>query len=78
MEPTVKIFAASGSQSLAQAIAKEHGSPLGNSSIVYFSDGEFEPSFDETVRGCDVFIVQSTPPPSSKLVSLESRNIRLS
>jgi ribose-phosphate pyrophosphokinase len=70
MEPTVKIFAAIGSQSLAQAIAKEHGSPLGNSSIVYFSDGEFEPSFDETVRGCDVFIVQSTPPPSDNLMEL--------
>ena len=41
------------------------GLPLGDTSIVYFSDGErFEPSFDETVRGCDVFIVQSTPPPS--------------
>ena len=70
MEPTVKIFAASGSQSLAQEIAKEYGTSLGNSSIVYFSDGEFEPSFDETVRGCDVFIVQSTPPPSDNLMEL--------
>ena len=70
MEPTVKIFAASGSKPLAETIAKEHQSVLGNSSIVYFSDGEFEPSFDETVRGCDVFIVQSTPPPSDHLMEL--------
>jgi ribose-phosphate pyrophosphokinase len=55
---------------MAEAIAELYGVPLGNSSIVYFSDGEFEPSFDETVRGCDVFIVQSTPPPSDNLMEL--------
>src|SRR5690554_5891108 len=35
-----------------------------------FSDGEFQPSFEETVRGQDVFIVQSTPPPSENLMEL--------
>lgn len=70
MDSTVKIFAATGSQKMAEAIAEKYGSPLGNSSIVYFSDGEFEPSFDETVRGCDVFIVQSTPPPADNLMEL--------
>jgi ribose-phosphate pyrophosphokinase len=70
MDSTVKIFAARGSQKLAEAIAKQYGVPLGNSSVVYFSDGEFEPSFDETVRGCDVFIVQSTPPPAENLMEL--------
>ena len=44
---------------------------LGNdSSIVKFSDGEFEPSFDETVRGADVFLIQSTTPPSDNLMEL--------
>jgi ribose-phosphate pyrophosphokinase len=70
MDSTVKIFAARGSQKLAEAIAKQYGVSLGNSSVVYFSDGEFEPSFDETVRGCDVFIVQSTPPPAENLMEL--------
>ena len=70
MDSTVKIFAGSGSQKMAEAIAKQYGVALGNSSIVYFSDGEFEPSFDETVRGCDVFIVQSTPPPADNLMEL--------
>ena len=70
MSSKVKIFAASGSKELAATIAEEFGQPLGNTSIVYFSDGEFEPSFDETVRGCHVFIVQSTPPPSDNLMEL--------
>ena len=70
MSSKVKIFAASGSKELAVTIAEEFGQPLGNTSIVYFSDGEFEPSFDETVRGCHVFIVQSTPPPSDNLMEL--------
>ena len=39
-------------------------------SIVRFSDGEFEPSFDETVRGANVFLIQSTPPPSDHLMEL--------
>ena len=46
------------------------GVKLNNSSIVDFSDGEFEPSFDETVRGSHVFLVQSTVPPSDNLMEL--------
>lgn len=70
MSSKVKIFAASASRDLAETIADKFGQPLGNTSIVHFSDGEFEPSFDETVRGCNVFIVQSTPPPSENLMEL--------
>ncbi|MBL6872654.1 MAG: ribose-phosphate pyrophosphokinase [Flavobacteriales bacterium] len=70
MSSKVKIVAASASRDLAERIAEKFGQPLGNTSIVYFSDGEFEPSFDETVRGCNVFIVQSTPPPSENLMEL--------
>jgi ribose-phosphate pyrophosphokinase len=70
MESAVKIFAGHASRGLAEKIAQEFGVSLGESSIVDFSDGEFEPSFDETVRGCDVFIVQSTPPPSDNLMEL--------
>ena len=70
MKSAVKIFAGNASQELADKIAKRFGVSLGEVSTVHFNDGEFEPSFDETVRGCDVFIVQSTPPPSENLMEL--------
>lgn len=70
MSSNIKLFAATVSQSLAESIAHHFGQPLGKTSLVYFSDGEFEPSFDETVRGCHVFIIQSTPPPSDNLMEL--------
>ena len=70
MTSSVKIFAGSKSMVLANQIANKFGVDIGNVSIVTFSDGELEPSFDETVRGCDVFIVQSTPPPSDNLMEL--------
>jgi ribose-phosphate pyrophosphokinase len=63
MEPTVKIFSGSGHPALAKKIAESYGQQLGKMSVIHFSDGEFEPSFEETVRGCSVFIVQSTHPP---------------
>lgn len=66
----VKIFAGTGTQALAQKIAHHYGKPLGELTIHQFSDGEFQPSFDESVRGCDVFIVQSTSQPSDNLVEL--------
>ena len=70
MSSAVKIFAGNASKPLAKKIAASYGIPLGDVSIVHFSDGEFEPSFDETVRGCDVFIIQSTPPPTENLMEL--------
>ena len=70
MSSAVKIFAGNASKPLAKKIAASYGIPLGDVSIVHFSDGEFEPSFDETVRGCDVFIIQSTPPPTDNLMEL--------
>ncbi len=57
---TVKIFAGTGSLELAQKIAKFYGNPLGKSTSRKFSDGEIHYTFDETVRGCDVFLIQST------------------
>tara|TARA_B100000609_G_scaffold194861_1_gene188020 strand:- start:1370 stop:2221 length:852 start_codon:yes stop_codon:yes gene_type:complete len=43
---------------------------LGDENVIEFSDGEFEPSFNETLRGADVFIIQSTTPPSDNLMEL--------
>ncbi len=70
MEKVVKFFAGRNTKLLASKIAKSFGSNLSSLSIVEFSDGEFEPSFDETVRGSDVYLIQSTVPPSDNLFEL--------
>lgn len=66
----VKILAGSASRYLGESIAREFGIPLGNVIIQHFSDGEFQPSIEETVRGKEVIIVQSTFPPSDNLLEL--------
>ena len=70
MDRPVKFFAGRSTKNLASRIAHAFGATLSSSSIIEFSDGEFEPSFDETVRGADVFLVQSTIPPSENLMEL--------
>jgi ribose-phosphate pyrophosphokinase len=55
---------------MAENIANHLGVKLGESSVTQFSDGEFQPRFDESVRGCSVFIVQSTFPPAENLLEL--------
>ncbi len=66
----VKIFSGEASGALAEKIAQSYGVPMGNVITNHFSDGEFQPSFEESIRGDDVFIVQSTPPPSDNLMEL--------
>ena len=66
----VKIFTGRASEKLAKSIAKQYGQELGNVKVNVFSDGEFQPSLEETVRGQDVFIVQSTMPPTENLFEL--------
>lgn len=66
----VKIFAGRASEDLATKVAASYGVSLGDVKVVEFSDGEFQPSFEETVRGQDVFIIQSTMPPSDNLFEL--------
>ncbi len=70
MESQVKIFSGRATRRLAEKIASSFGLSLGNIIISEFSDGEFIPSFEETVRGAKVFIIQSTPPPSDNLMEL--------
>lgn len=67
---SVKLFAGSASKNLAVNIAKSFGQPLGEVTLSRFSDGEFQPSFDESIRGCDVFLVQSTCQPNDNLMEL--------
>src|SRR5690606_16521709 len=70
MQASVKIFAGNESLKLAEAIAAAAGKQLSAVAIQKFSDGEFQPRFNESVRGDHVFIVQSTSAPSDNLMEL--------
>jgi ribose-phosphate pyrophosphokinase len=70
MSEKVNIFTGRASQYLAEKIAKKYGQELGKISTSVFNDGEFQPSFDETIRGNTVFLVQSTFAPAENLVEL--------
>ena len=67
---TIKIAAGRASFEIADKIAKACDLKLAEVEIMVFNDGEFIPSFSETLRGCDVFIVQSTVPPAENLMEL--------
>ena len=69
-EPIVSIFSGRATQYLADEIAKYYGKPLGTCNVTVFSDGEFQPSFEENLRGRDVFLIQSTFPPTENLMEL--------
>ena len=66
----IKLFSGTESRYLAEKIAESYGILLGDVSVPHFSDGEFQPSINETVRGCDVFIIQSTFAPADNLFEL--------
>ena len=66
----LKIFACTGSRPLAEKIAQSYGIELGHSDMLRFSDGEFQPAYTESIRGCTVFIVQSTFPSTDNLMEL--------
>ncbi len=66
----IKVFSCRNSRYLAEKIAKHLNVELGKASVMVFSDGEFQPALDESVRGATVFIVQSTPPPVENIFEL--------
>ena len=66
----VTIFAGRATKALGTKIAEAYGAPLGKSIVTEFSDHEFQPSFEESIRGHHVFIVQSTMPPTDNLMEL--------
>ena len=70
MGEQVKIFSGRASRDLAERIANAYGVKLGEVTWARFADGEFQPSFEETVRGNELFIVQSTFAPSDNLLEL--------
>jgi len=70
MVSNATIVSGRASKYLAEMIAKSFGQELGNIYVTEFSDGEFQPSYEENIRGKDVFIVQSTFPPADNLFEL--------
>lgn len=66
----VEIVAGTASHELGQKIAKAFGTELGPVTVSRFSDGEFAPYFEKTIRGDDMFIIQSTMAPSDNLMEL--------
>lgn len=67
---SVKIFSCESTMDLAQRIAEHYGKPLGESTVTRFSDGEISTYFNESVRGSNVFIIQSTIPPADNLMEM--------
>ena len=70
MKTEVKIFSCTQSEVLAKQIAKIFGIPMGKVAFSHYSDGEFQPSFEESVRGSRVFLIGSTHPSSENLMEL--------
>ena len=70
MKTQVKLFSCTQSNSLSSKIAKHFGQELGNVNIQRYNDGEFQPSFEESVRGSRVFIIGSTNPSSDNLMEM--------
>lgn len=68
--PEPKIFGCTQSTVLAEKIAKSFGAELGKVSFSRYSDGEFQPSFEESVRGARVFLIGSTHPSSENLMEM--------
>lgn len=67
---SIKLFSGSSTNYLSEKIAHSYGMKLGNISIQTFADGEFQPCYEETVRGTHVFIIQSTFAPAENLLEL--------
>ena len=66
----VKIFSGRSTEYLSEKIAHSYGEPLGKVLYQQFSDGEMSPYITESVRGHDVFLIQSTFAPSDNLMEL--------
>jgi ribose-phosphate pyrophosphokinase len=63
LDPSLKVFTLNSNIALAEEIAKVIGVELGKCSVKQFSDGEIQINIEESIRGCDVFVIQSTSSP---------------
>ena len=69
-EHKIKVFTCKASKDFAEKVAMKLGLKVGASDVLTFSDGEFAPCYNESVRGATVFIIQSTFPPTDNLFEL--------
>ena len=70
MNTKVALFSGQATMPLAEKIAEAYGTKLGNVEIMRFSDGEFQGSFEQTLRGAELFLIQSTMAPTENLFEL--------
>ncbi len=70
MDTPLAIFAGRSNLALSRAIAEHYGTDLGKVTIKPFSDGELYVKYEQSIRGEDVFVVQSTTPPSENIIEL--------
>ena len=63
LDPNLKVFTLNSNVGLAEEIAKVIGIELGKCTVTRFSDGEIQINIEESIRGCDVFVIQSTSSP---------------
>ena len=75
--PIVKIFSCTESKVLAENIAKAYGTELGKVNFSHYSDGEYQPSFEESVRGARLFLIGSTQPSSDNLMAVSYTHLTL-
>lgn len=66
LDPNLKLFTLNSNPDLAKEIAKHIGINLGKSSVQQFSDGEIQINIEESIRGCEVYVIQSTSNPVNK------------
>ncbi|MDR9415181.1 MAG: ribose-phosphate pyrophosphokinase [Gracilimonas sp.] len=70
MDTPLAIFSGTSNPALARAIAEDYGASLGNVTIKKFSDGEQYVKYEQSIRGEDIFVIQSTPPPGDNIIEL--------
>ncbi len=70
MSSQIKIFSGSSSRYLSEKIADYFGSPLGSIELLHFSDGEMQVYYEESIRGCELFLIQSTFCPADNFMEL--------
>ncbi len=66
LDPTLKVFSLNSNRTLSEEIAREIGLELGKCTVSQFSDGEIQINIEESIRGCDVYVIQSTSKPVNK------------
>jgi len=70
LDTPLAIFAGRSNLALSRAIAESYGTDLGEVTIKSFSDGELYVKYEQSIRGEDIFVIQSTPPPGDNIIEL--------